>query len=97
MYTGTYLKGMCLRMGRWRRNEKRGGMGDVKHNSLKKMECAIVLCRTQFASGITVGICLKSSAWGYVLTRDFYELTPPEGSSFFTSFKPFALCYLFVV
>lgn len=62
MHTGTYLKVMCLRMGRWRRNEKRGGMGYVKENSLRKRECAIVLCGAQFASGITVDICLKFSA-----------------------------------
>lgn len=61
------------------------------------MEFAIVLCGAQFASGITVGICLKSSAWGYVLTCDFYELTSLEGSFSLTSFKPFALCYLWQI
>lgn len=63
----------------------------VKENSIRKMEFTIVLCRAQFASGITVGICLKSSAWGYVLTCDFYEMTSLEGSFSFTSFRPFAL------
>lgn len=75
MYTGTYLKVMCLRMDRWRRNEKRYEVECVKENSLRKMEFAIVLCGAQFASGITIGICLKSSAWGYVLTCDFYDIT----------------------
>lgn len=94
MYTGTHLKVMCLRMGRRsRRKEKKGGGRVLKENFLKKMEFAIVLCGAQLASGITVGICLKSSVWGYVLTCDLCELASLEGSFFLTSFKSFTLCY----
>lgn len=54
-------------------------VGCVKNNFLRKMEFPFVLCGVQFASGIIVGTCLKSSAWGYTLTSDLYESTSLEG------------------
>ena len=71
--------------------KKKMGVGCVKNNFLRKMEFPFVLCGVQFASGITVGTCLKSSAWRYTLTSDLYESTSLEGTFSLTSSKSFTL------
>lgn len=71
MYIRTYLKVTFLRMGRKSRR-KEMEVGCVRE-FLKENGFATVLCSAPVASGIIGGICLNSSAWGYVLTRGFYS------------------------